>query len=81
MCVSCDPIQPNIHRKLNDFTKPAVLLIVAAFASETEACGYTDPGSGALIWQLLVAGFVGSMFYVRRILSWLRDWRKDHSGK
>ena len=31
---------------------------------------YTDPGSGALIWQALVAGFVGLLFYVRRITTW-----------
>jgi hypothetical protein len=26
---------------------------------------YTDPGSGALLWQLLVAGFIGALFYAR----------------
>jgi hypothetical protein len=25
---------------------------------------YTDPGSGLLIWQMLAAFFVGSLFYV-----------------
>lgn len=29
---------------------------------------YTDPGSGALIWQLLVASFVGILFYVRTFI-------------
>jgi hypothetical protein len=29
---------------------------------------YTDPGSGALIWQLLVASFVGGLFYVRSFI-------------
>lgn len=27
---------------------------------------YIDPGSGALIWQAIVAGFVGAAFYFRR---------------
>lgn len=26
---------------------------------------YTDPGSGALLWQLLVAAFIGALFYAR----------------
>lgn len=28
---------------------------------------YTDPGTGSLILQLLIAGFAGSLFYVRKI--------------
>ena len=55
-----------------------VLLLVAVFAFgfETEAKANTDPGSGALIWQLLVAGFVGSMFYIRRITDWFKRKRQ-----
>jgi len=37
---------------------------------------YADPGSGALIWQLLVAAFIGSMFYFRRIKEWFFLKRK-----
>jgi hypothetical protein len=29
---------------------------------------YTDPGSGALVWQLLVASFLGSLFYIRSFI-------------
>jgi hypothetical protein len=29
---------------------------------------YTDPGSGALVWQLLVASFFGGLFYVRSFI-------------
>jgi hypothetical protein len=29
---------------------------------------YTDPGSGALVWQLLVASFVGGLFYMRSFI-------------
>jgi hypothetical protein len=29
---------------------------------------YADPGSGALIWQLLVVSFVGGLFYVRSFI-------------
>ncbi len=27
---------------------------------------YIDPGAGALVWQSIIAAFVGAMFYVRR---------------
>jgi hypothetical protein len=29
---------------------------------------YADPGSGALVWQLLVASFVGGLFYIRSFI-------------
>ena len=28
---------------------------------------YIDPGLGALVWQSLVAAFVGLLFYIRKI--------------
>ena len=34
---------------------------------------YTDPGTGALLWQILLAGAVGSLFYFRRAWGWIRD--------
>ena len=37
---------------------------------------YTDPGSGVLMWQMLAAGAVGAMFYVRKILTFFKR-RKD----
>jgi hypothetical protein len=30
---------------------------------------YTDPGSGLLLWQVLLGAFVGVGFYFRRILT------------
>lgn len=29
---------------------------------------YTDPGAGALLWQLLLASFVGGAFYARLLI-------------
>ncbi|HEU0011924.1 MAG TPA: hypothetical protein VFT34_19075 [Verrucomicrobiae bacterium] len=30
---------------------------------------YVDPGSGMLAWQLVVAGFVGLVFYLKKVRS------------
>jgi hypothetical protein len=50
-----------------------VLLALLLLASvEQPALAYTDPGSGALLWQALLAGLAGLMFYVRRIAIWLK---------
>ena len=49
------------------------LMALAMFATEREARAYTDPGSGALIWQMAVAGLVGVSFYFRRIATWFKS--------
>jgi hypothetical protein len=33
---------------------------------------YTDPGAGALLWQLLLASFVGGTFYARLLIRRLK---------
>jgi hypothetical protein len=30
------------------------------------ASAYIDPGSGAMIWQILAAGCLGTIFYLRK---------------
>jgi hypothetical protein len=42
---------------------------------------YADPGSGALIWQSLVAVFIGAMFYLRRLAGWWKRPRKRDGDK
>ncbi len=39
---------------------------------EQAASAYTDPGSGTLLWQMLVAGFIGGVFYLRKVATWIR---------
>jgi len=34
---------------------------------------YTDPGSGALLWQLLLASFFGAAFYARFLTRSIRE--------
>lgn len=53
-----------------------VLAVVMVLITEIDAYGYTDPGSGALIWQLLLAASFGAAFYVRKLLAWIGIGRK-----
>ena len=48
----------------------AVGLALTAF--QNQALAYTDPGTGALIWQMAAAAVVGAAFYFRRFLSWIK---------
>jgi len=50
----------------------------ALAAFEKDAWAYTDPGTGALIWQMVAAAFVGAAFYFRRFLTWFKT-KRNHS--
>jgi hypothetical protein len=36
--------------------------------TRTSIFAYIDPGSGALLWQALMAAFVGAAYYFRRFI-------------
>jgi len=44
--------------------------LVLVFVGEAHA--YGDPGTGVLLWQMLLAAFFGASFFFRRFLTWLR---------
>lgn len=50
----------------------AFAVLLSLFALEKPAMAYTDPGTGALVWQMVAAGFVGAAFYFRRFLIWFK---------
>jgi hypothetical protein len=49
----------------------SVLVFAAAglLFFERELRGYADPGSGALLWQMLVGAFFGALYVVRRLVA------------
>jgi len=52
--------------------KQFAICVLVLLMAERQAHAYADPGSGALLWQLLVGGAVAGMFYIRRLWGWLR---------
>lgn len=57
-------------------TKPTVLTLIKAISLipfilslPTHAYGYTDPGTGAFLYQAIYAAFLGASFYFRRFLN------------
>jgi Kef-type K+ transport system membrane component KefB len=60
-----------------------VLAITILTATEKPAYAYTDPGSGALIWQIAVSLLIGVAYYLRKFITRLfgkRDKAKDERG-
>jgi hypothetical protein len=57
------------------------LLCVGVFVvAEIRAYAYADPGSGALIWQILVGASIGVMFYLRAITRWVRGLKSKRKA-
>jgi len=55
-----------------------LFLLLISMVAPAEA--YTDPGSGLLLWQLIVAGFVGCVaFRCRKIVHFI--FKRDHKQK
>jgi len=51
----------------------ALLIAILSFGTEHQAQAYTDPGSGMLIWQMLLAAVAGAAFYFRRFTAWFKS--------
>jgi hypothetical protein len=62
---------------LRNSAKALPILLILLAGSEREASAYTDPGTGALILQMLAAGFVSAIFYVRKFTNWFKPKKKD----
>lgn len=58
-----------------------ILIIVLVILISRPAHAYTDPGSGALLIQILFAAFFGMMFYIRRIIRFFKKkfFQKDNA--
>ncbi len=50
------------------------IVAMVALCAPAAAHAYIDPGSGALIWQMLIAAFFGGMFYFRRGIGQIKSW-------
>ena len=72
------PQSVSKHELFNGRHRSVTILLVALLVIfiERPALAYSDPGSGTLLWQLLVSGFVGVLFYVRKFTGFWR--KKDH---
>ena len=48
-------------------------LLALIMAMPRPAHAYVNPGNGAMIWQVLAAAGIGSLFYVRKVFIWVRE--------
>lgn len=60
---------------------PFLASIIGLIAGGVKVAFYTDPGSGTLILQMLIAALVGLMFYIRKITALVRRMIKGKAER
>jgi len=66
-------LKPNRH-PFASIASVALLVIALLLSSPSKLFGYTDPGTGAFLYQAAYAAFIGGAFYFRKFLN--RIFRK-----
>lgn len=66
----------DVSRRVGTFWSSALLLVLL-LAAERDLKAYADPGTGALLWQAIVAGLIGGLYYLRKLTGYFR--RKDRN--
>ena len=56
-------------------------IILLVMCCPTYSYGYTDPGTGILLWQGLVAGGMGFLFTTRRTLKHVMKYLMARVGR
>ncbi len=65
-------------RGQNRRSEIGLLLVAGVLTIPQTARAYTDPGTGALVWQLLLGAGFAALFYIRKIGRWVSR-RKNRS--
>ncbi len=64
----------NRPSRFRTFIMMMLLGVPLLLVSPAKAYGYADPGSGAFLYQMIYAAFLGGTFYLRKVLN--RIWGK-----
>jgi len=62
-------------------TRILLICVGVLLVAQTRVYAYADPGSGTLIWQMILAASFGVMFYARRIIAWFRSPKPGHNQR
>ena len=64
-------------------TSLAILTATYLLVTARPACAYLDPGTGSMILQFLVAGFLGGLFMIKSFWRQICSFTKGilHRGK
>lgn len=70
----------GIFKVLRYSVKLSILCSAVIIATAQPAYCYIDPGSGSMIWQLLLSAFIGMAFYFRKFITGVFSRFKKSNG-
>ena len=62
--------KPGGAARVVAIAKASLLLIPLFLATPAVSSAYTDPGTGAFVYQAAYAAFLGGTFYLRKVLDY-----------
>lgn len=76
-----DPRGYSRRSRFLGFLDVSVACLTIMFVLERPAHAYIDPGAGAMLWQVLVGLFAGTIYYVSRFFAGFRKRKGDKDDK
>jgi hypothetical protein len=73
------PSTPSAPRR--PITRTAFASLAVVIVGISPASAYIDPGTGSMLLQLLAAGVVGTVFYLRRWGAVITAWLFGRQGR
>lgn len=58
---------------MKKYLKFTAFIFLTALILPPPAKAYLDPGSASFLFQILIAGTLGALFYIKTILKWIKN--------
>jgi hypothetical protein len=64
---------------MQKYLKFTAFIFLVSLILPSPVKAYLDPGSASFLFQILIAGALGALFYIKTILKWIKNLfrRKD----
>lgn len=66
---------------MRKFIKFTVFISLVSLVIPSPAKAYLDPGSASYLFQILIAGALGGLFYIKTTIRWFKNIFKGLSSK
>jgi hypothetical protein len=66
---------------MQKYLKFIVFILLIALVLPRPVKAYLDPGSASYLFQLLIAGALGALFYLKSIIKWFKNIFSGNESK
>jgi len=66
---------------MRKYLKFTIFVFLVGLIVPAPAKAYLDPGSASFLFQILIAGALGTLFYIKTIIRWIKNLFTGNLGK